>query len=497
MELIEKDLIQKALKRSLEFYENKEYRDAEVMLRQIIRVNNECTNAYKLLALTKQTQGKFKEAIELHKIVLEKEDEDSQTHNNIGLCYSHLGDFQNSIKHLKKAIKINPNFSHYHNNLALQFRQTKKFDAAIKSFKKSIKLNPKDPNTLCMLGGTYGETKNLKEAERHLREALKIEDMSAAHIDLSYIHSLRGEWKKAWEEYEYRHECFEQIGKWRDLYGKEKKWIKGQSIEEKELMLYCEQGIGDAIHFSRYIPLIKCKKIILHCHPEIETLIKNLVDETCTVNPQQMTKENLPQHDVYASLLSLPYLLDVDVVPPQIDKSILNPINMSKYEGYKIGICWAGNPQHPNDFYRSCRLKMFEGISNIKGIQLFSLQKDTRLRMYRHSEKPVDLTEGCQGMNLVDMSEQMTDLKSTANIIASLDLVITVDTATLHLAGSMGKETWGLIPYNPDWRWKLEGNKTEWYPSLELFRQEELGNWEPVFKKIEERLNESILQNKQ
>ena len=121
--------------------------------------------------------------------------------------------------------------------------------------------------------------------------------------------------------------------------------------------------------------------------------------------------------------------------------------------------------------------------------------KDYHDRRYRNSKERVNLSL-CEDIRVIDMSEFIDNYDNTAAIINALDLVITVDTGVLHLAGALGKEVWRLIPYNPDWRWGLYDEKTIWYPNLTLFRQEEPGNWETVFEKVRNRLNENLLQNK-
>jgi ADP-heptose:LPS heptosyltransferase len=133
-------------------------------------------------------------------------------------------------------------------------------------------------------------------------------------------------------------------------------------------------------------------------------------------------------------------------------------------------------------FYNKRSFEKFEQY------RYFSLQKDLRLRAYTDKNEPIDLTAGAEDLKIVDLAPFITDFQDTAAFIEGLDLVITVDTAVLHLAGAIGKPTYAMIPFNPDWRWGIDGNKTIWYPSVTMFRQEEVGNWDTVIQNIAEAL---------
>jgi len=129
---------------------------------------------------------------------------------------------------------------------------------------------------------------------------------------------------------------------------------------------------------------------------------------------------------------------------------------------------------------------LFRQIGEIPNIKLFSLMKDTRTRAYVHENKPIDLTEGAEDMKVVDLREHINDFEDTAAIINSLDLVIGVDTAVMHLAGAIGKPSILLLPWNPDWRWELEGSDTIWYGNMHIIRQKTKGDWKPVFEEAKQ-----------
>jgi hypothetical protein len=188
--------------------------------------------------------------------------------------------------------------------------------------------------------------------------------------------------------------------------------------------------------------------------------------------------------------MSLPYLLDDFTMSGAPYFHVKGSIDIRENypDTFNIGICWAGSPAHPNDACRSMYLRHFRALTEVPGVKLFSLQKDTRPRVRKDNKTAIDLTEGCSDMRLVDMAPYMEDFVSTLVIAKNLDLVISVDTALLHLCGGGGVPAWGLIPFNPDWRWGFDKENTDWYDSVKLFRQDKPGNWAGVIDRVVERL---------
>lgn len=483
------------------FQEGK-HEDAEIIVRQALKVCPEDPAALQILGLVLHNNHHFEEAIENFEKAITVEPDNAETYNNLALCYANTGELDKAINLLQKAIDLKPDCSYMHANLGLQYRQKQDIDAAIKHFQHSLSLKA-DPTVWGMLGGCYGEVKALDEAENCFQNALALSpDFAGAHVDLASIYQLRGDWRRGWEEYEWRFQVYDQLKFWCRIYEPDKKWA-GQPLSGKRIVLHGEQGHGDAIHFFRYVPLLRRWEnvhIIVHCADMLAPLFKNQVDEVYTTAPslipiyEQRNKDfRMPEYDYHCSLLSLPYILQTDTIPPCPYISVPGQANMDDYSDYfKIGICWCGNPQHPNDANRSVRLTRFRAIHDLPGVKLFSLVKDARPRAYRFMPAPVDLTEGAEDMRIVDMAPHMNDFGDTAAIINSLDLLITVDTAVLHLAGSMNRPCWGLIPWNNDWRWTLEGNNTVWYPSVKLFRQPTKGDWDSVFDKVLQQLKETL-----
>lgn len=480
-------LIQQALDKAETLFKDERTREAEVVLRQLLKVSPHNVKGLQLLGLVYHRNSNYKEAIVYFKKALELEPENSENHNNISLCYSCMQQPEIAFEHMNRAIELRPDHASYYSNLGLQYRQSGEIDKAIELFKKAISINNR-ANFWANMGNTYGQINAIEKAVSCFEEAVKLDpSLPELHVDLAYGYHLSGRWKEAWKEYEYRLQHFPQMKIFTRIYDTAKRWTHPNTpIENKKIVVYCEQGNGDLIHFARYLPELRTRgcRVLLHTPKELITLLKNsnLADECA----ESFKNEDC---DLHCSVMSLPYLLDIDVLKDR--QKWINYLYPSKkaffsdYNGfYKIGIAWGGNPRHPNDINRSCKLSLFRPIEQIPGVKLFSLQKDVRKRAYSFNADPIDLTEGCEDMKIVDMSPFMNDYDDTAAIINGLDLIVAVDTSIIHLAGAMGKTAFTLIPYNPDWRWGTEGKHTFWYPSVFLLRQPKPGDWETPFMQI-------------
>jgi len=219
---------------------------------------------------------------------------------------------------------------------------------------------------------------------------------------------------------------------------------KNWSLADKHVIVYMEQGFGDIIQFLRYIPLLKEKgcKVTLHCPQHLHRLID---EQGWGVFLLDKEKPELPEHDYHILSLNLP-----SIVKNKLIGTYLQVKPRQDLEGnFKIGICWESGPGKVHD-KKSCPLKYFERISGLGN--LYSLQKD----IYDSS-----LTEGAEQLELYGV-DGINDFADTASYIAALDLVVSVDTATLHLAGALGVKTIGIMGLEPDSRWAA----FNWYPSI-------------------------------
>lgn len=495
-------LVDKGLDVAFKKFQEDKLQDSEIITKQVLKVDPKNVRGLQLMGLIRHAQKQWEKGIEYFSEALAIDDTNAENHNNISLCYANVGKFNEAITHMEKAIDLKPDCAFMRSNLGLQHRQNQNVEEAIKHFRKALEME-EEAHTWGMLGGCYGELHQLDKAQECFENALRLDpDFAGAHVDLATVYKLRGDWAKAWPEYEWRFKVYDQTKYWLKLYDPAKRWDGKQPLDGKKILVHSEQGAGDCIHFFRYVPLIKQMgaHVIVHCWENLASLFAPRVDEVYTVNPgmippfDQRGKDfGVPEHDWVCSMISLPYLLGNPPIPSPPYLSTKLTLDTSDYKDYfKIGIVWGGNPQHPNDALRSVRLSRFKPIHDLPGVKLFSLQYDIRPRAYRFMPGPVDLTEGAKDMKIVDMAEHMKDFEQTAAIVNAMDLLITVDTAVLHLAGALDRPAWGLIPWNMDWRWMVEGETTVWYPSIRLFRQPKKDDWDSVFHNVLQALKERL-----
>ena len=191
---------------------------------------------------------------------------------------------------------------------------------------------------------------------------------------------------------------------------------------------------------------------------------------------------------MHCPLLSLPLIFDtkLDNIPTKIPYIAAPPVLVQKWRDkvphdsskLKIGLVWAGRPEHKNDQNRSISFEILSTLERFKDITFYSLQKG------KASEQTKNLPVG---MKVINLTEEINDFSDTAAFIENLDLTISVD-AVAHLAGAMGKAVWTLLPFVPDWRWMLDRDDSPWYPTMRLFRQPSPGDWESVIEEVNDDL---------
>lgn len=499
---------------------------AEVILKQLLKCDPEHLGGLQLLGLCKHRMGQHAEAIELFQTALEIDPTSADNHNNIGLSYGGLGQNERAIESMKKAIELNPEQFLFLNNVALQYRHLGERETAIEYFKKAVELKP-IPQVLVNMGGVYGELKDYDNAKKCFERAVDLNpNYSASHIDLAMCHHLQGNFAEGNKEYEWRFMYYPQMCHYKRAYDQKKRWNGSDSLEGKTILIYCEQGLGDGIQYIRYMPDLKKlgATVIVHCAMSLEQLIKRCdgVDQVVTRDIVNDKGEEFPEYDYQCAIMSLPHLLGhtkatgkpyIEAATPDFKKYIKEEYG----DSFNIGIVWAGSPAHPHDKRRSIPLKNFKGICHTEGVRLFSLQLDAARRQYgvvcygmgqeatldtdasskfEPERNIIDYCKDCDDMNLVDLTSMIQSFEDTATILAGLDMVICCDTAVAHLAGAMGVPCWLALPYNPDWRWLAEGDATDWYDSIKIFRQNKYDDWDSVFRKIESELHEKLLASK-
>jgi hypothetical protein len=287
---------------------------------------------------------------------------------------------------------------------------------------------------------------------------------------------LRGELREGFEKYEsrWRLETLPPRGFPAPLWN-------GEDLSGRTILLHAEQGYGDTIQCLRYVPQVAARGgwVVLEVPKELLGLARRLPE----VGQLLARGDALPRFDLQCPLFSLPraFATTIETIPAQVPYLSAEPeaiarwrIRLGERPGLKVGLAWAGSPQHRNDARRSIAIETLLPLLRLEGVRWFSLQV---------GERAADLARLPGGL-VTDLSPDLIDFAETAAVIGNLDLVIAVDTASAHLAGALGRPAWVLLRARPDWRWLLEREDSPWYPSLRLFRQHRPGDWEEVVRRV-------------
>lgn len=385
---------------------------------------------------------------------------------------------------LRRAAALAPRDATPLIRLAAQLSQHSRLEEAEELYAKARALAPLNATAHSGYAQTLVSQGRLEEAEPHFRRALELDaDHLDAHLGLARLLLLKGDLIPGWVEYEWRRRKDES--KLPKMSGPE--W-DGSSLAGKTLLVYCEQGFGDSLQFIRYIPQLAQQgaKIILATTPPLERLFSTVPGIAQIVTRPQA----LPPYDFHIPLLSVPRFMGVsmDNIPapiPYLQAPPGQPLPLPLGTRLRVGIVWAGSPQHANDRNRSLRIDDFMPLAQISGVTLYSLQTGPQTG---------DIIKQGAAAVVVDLSSRIKDFADTASIIDQLDLVICVDTAIAHLAGALGKPVWVLTSFAPDWRWVLGRDDTPWYPTLRLFRQPRPRAWTDVIDRVKSELSVLVRQ---
>lgn len=464
------------------------YQEAEMIYRQVLSIQPEQPDAIHFIGVLAFNVGNYKAAKEYLNKAIELIPENAACYNNMGNVCQKEGDLDGAVKYYEKTLSLDPSNFKAYSNLGAAFIRLGQYNQAKINLEKAISIEPNYAGALNNLGESHSYLGNFNKAHNFYIKAIELEPhLADAHWNLSLSLLLRGEFEKGFEEYEWRWKRPDTPK--RDI-DPQTLW-QGEALNGKSILVYEEQGLGDALQFVRYLPMIKEMggRVILEVSPVLARLFVNMdsVDKLWVRNMRESTRD-IDRFDYHIPVLGLPRIFKTRLSTIPFDKPYVSISSsmvhtwarrLGEKKGFRIGIVWAGNPDHRNDHNRSCLLSQFKEISELPDVELISLQKDK-----------YDNWTDIEPLNLVqhDLADDIHDFADTAAVIENLDLIISVDTAVVHLAGGMGKEVWVLLPFYPDWRWMLERKDSPWYPCMRLFRQEKTGGWAPVFKNIKKEL---------
>lgn len=395
--------------------------------------------------------------------------------------------YDDALKAYESVLKKNGNDLGALNECGGLHRLLGRPQAALDYFDRALKLAPFTVELLINKGTALVALNRFAEALDCFSAAAAIEPGRAeAHYNASLVRLRLGDFAAGWKCYEWRWRKADWAASRRNFSAP--LWLGDAPIERKTILLHAEQGFGDTIQFVRYAPLVAARgaRVILECQADLVELLRNIKG----VAQVAARGTVLPDFDMHCPLMSLPLAFGtlVETVPNAVPYITAPPPYLHKWmrrteaiSSPRIGLVWAGNPTHYNDRNRSVALKALEPILSIGGLQFVSLQK--------HAAS-ADVARLKRFGNVTHIGDELADFADTAAIIATLDLVIAVDTAAVHLAAAMGKVVALLLPFSADFRWLVGRNDSPWYPTMRLFRQTMLGDWSDPVEQLRRELAE-------
>lgn len=394
--------------------------------------------------------GNHEAALADFDIILARTPGDAETLYNRGTALIELGRYSDAIVAFDNTLTASPQHLRAWTNRGRALQALNRHEEAVTSFDKAVAIDKND-------------------GDAHFNAALSL-------LTLECL-------QRGFAEYEWRWRRTGMTDGRRGHRGR--LWLGEFPLDRRTILLLAEQGLGDTIQFIRYAPLLAQMgaNVVLEVQPELKALLSTVRG----VASCRARGDTLPAFDVYCPLGSLPLALKTEPssVPATIPYLRADDASIAKWgpavealPGKRVTLAWAGHASHANDRNRSIDLKLLEPLLASEGVSFVSIQRDLRdgdaARLAR--------------FGITDFGPRLADMRDTAAVLALTDLLISVDTSVIHLAGAMGRDAWVMLPFTPDWRWTLTQERSPWYPTVRLFRQLVPGDWPNVIATVRDAL---------
>ncbi len=472
--------------------------DAMASYEKALKINPDYAEAHNNLANVRRKQGDFDKATEHYRKALTIKPDYAEAYNNLGNLLKDKCMIDEAIEHYKNAINLKPDYAEAYFNLGILYKNNNMLTEAIECYEKAVSLKSDYVNAYFNLGIMYESLNLLDKAVELYNKALSYKsDYADAHLNISLIMLKCGDFINGWKKHE-----------WRKLKDDsharpfpQSDW-DGLPIRDKTLFISAEQGIGDEIMFASCIPelIAPNNSYILECNARLVPLLGRSFPEVEVIpyiTTDHFDISQLPPADLKVAIASLPMFLRPDLSSFPQHTSFLVADNKKveiwqerfKVLGneFKVGISWRGGSHDRVKNLRSIPLDLWSSILSIPGVQFINLQ-------YGDCAEELLSLKNKSGISVHDWedSDPLKDLDGFAAQITALDLVISVDNSTVHMAGALGTPVWTLLPSACDWRWMVNFEDTPWYKTIRLFRQKEPGDWEDVIQRIASNLGQFV-----
>lgn len=447
-------------------------------------------------ALALLNEKKYPDAAAAYERLLQTAPQDISLWTNLGTALGHLKHYEAAMLAAARAVEYAPDNPVCLVNYANSLFELNRIDESLPLFEKALRLMPDHfsirrnyATALNNKGDAKGALEQLDAADK-----LKPGDGYAEWLRATVLLKA-GRLKEGWKAFETR----QKLGAFSDIRDKKQGrsiplW-QGEDLAEKTLLLHEEQGVGDTILCSRYIPQVQARggKIFLACKDTLHRLFSSFTG----LELLDKRKPIKTSFDYQAPMMSLPGIFGTDLssvpppaplfIPSALPPEIRRLLDLGKNR-FRAGIFWSGNPQFPENHKRAVSLSRFLPFAGLKGVQLYSLQK---------GPGEEELAAAKAESLILPLGPHLKDYADTAAVLQELDLIIMTDSSVAHLAGTLGRPVWNLLPYHAYWLYLMERNDSPWYPAMRLFRQPSPGDWDSVFTTVRKELEALIVTSRQ
>ncbi|MBF0444924.1 MAG: tetratricopeptide repeat protein [Magnetococcales bacterium] len=477
--------------------------EAKVYYEAAIALNPNFLDAYNNLVLILNEEGKIDEVIAMYKTIIAIQPDFPHAQNNLGNALKKQGYYSEAIECYNNVIAADPNQAEPYNNMGLVLHHQDKLEEAHKCFSKAIKLNPVSAEIYSNIGNLLADQGRYIDAIINYKKAIAIQpDFAEVHYNLGLSLYLQGDTSNGFAELEWR--LLRQETKIITMAPNIPIW-NGEPLNNKNIILYMEQGIGDEIMFAMFIfhiEKIAANVLVAQCTDRLLNLFKRTFPKTVFIHKTASISPYLAaiKFDYQSMAGSVArfyensfanYSNSIGNLQP--DPSIISTIG-KRYKKlannrFIIGISWKTNNKVSGKTRSITLEKMVGNIVRRYKERIFLLN-------LQYGDVEEELTDFGKKTGYAIYNDQevnsLLSLDEFAAQIAACDLIISIDNSTVHFAGAIGVPVWVLLPLTPDWRWSLGSSECRWYPSCKLYRQNQYGNWQDVIKNVEKALLEFI-----
>jgi tetratricopeptide (TPR) repeat protein len=424
------------------------------------------------------------EAVAAFDRVLALEPRHVQAHINRGNALAALDRGAEALDEYDAALTLQPGNPHAYYNRGNALRALGREADAVEAYGSALLALPNHLAAWINLGLALMALNRYDEARDAYRKALELApDNADANWNDALALLTMGDYRRGFEKYEWR---WKRTGMDAKPRFRQRPWLGDAPVANKTILLHAEQGLGDTIQFARYATVLARSgaRVVLEVQPELKEVLKTIDGVTSLIS----RGEAVPPFDLHCPLASLPLALKTELsnVPAEIPYLRADPDRVARWRerlekapAPRVAIAWSGRADHVNDRNRSIALAQLEPLLSAPGMRFVSIQRELR---------PSDAAGLAGHPGMLHVGGELADFSDTAAVLALCDLTISVDTAVAHLAAAMGRQTYVLVPFQPDWRWPADRENSPWYPQARLFRQPAPGDWGSVLARVREAL---------